>query len=90
MSVRKWATGAFWADTFERAVRTAAQAALGVIGAEQLGLLDVDWSVAGSVAGLAAVVSLLTSVAAGGTGDVATAGFVTASADRPRQGWERL
>ncbi|MBP2704380.1 holin [Microbispora sp. RL4-1S] len=70
--MQKWLT-----DTIERAVRTAAQAALGVVGAGQLGLLDVDWGTTGSVAGLAAVVSVLTSIAAGRTGDPQTAGFVT-------------
>lgn len=64
-------------DAVERAVRTAAQAALGVVGAGTMGLLDVDWATVGSVAGLAAVVSVLTSVAAGFRGDPETAGFVT-------------
>ncbi|MEV7804973.1 holin [Microbispora sp. NPDC088329] len=64
-------------DTGERAVRTAAQAALGIVGAGQLGLLDVNWPTVGSVAGLAAVVSVLTSVAAGRAGDPQTAGFTT-------------
>ncbi|GIH69428.1 holin [Sphaerimonospora thailandensis] len=64
-------------DAVERAVRTAAQAALGVFGAGVAGLLDVDWAMTGSIAGLAAVVSLLTSVAAGFKGDPSTAGFVT-------------
>lgn len=75
--MNRWTTGAFWSDTIERAVRTAAQAALGVIGAETVGLLNVDWGVTASVAGLAAVVSLLMSVAAGGAGDPQTAGFAT-------------
>lgn len=75
--MKKWATGAFWSDAIERAVRTAAQAALAVIGAGTMGLLAVDWGTLGSVSGLAAVVSLLTSLAAGGTGDPATAGFTT-------------
>ena len=75
--MEKWATGAFWGDAFERAVRTAAQAALGLIGTEAVGLLDVTWPVVGSAAGLAAVVSLLTSLAAGGVGDVTTASFRT-------------
>ncbi len=80
MSVSKWATGAFWSDAIERAVRTAAQAALGIVGAGTLGVLDVDWGIVGSVSGLAAVVSLLTSFAAGSTGDVTTAGFTTTRA----------
>jgi len=75
--MRKWATWAFWGDAVERAVRTAAQAALGVIGAGTIGLLDVDWPTVGSVAGLAVVVSLLMSLAAGNSGDPATAGWIT-------------
>ena len=77
MSVGKWATGSFWSDAVERAVRTAAQAALGIVGAGTMGLLAVDWPTVGSVSGLAAVVSILMSFAAGGTGDVTTAGFTT-------------
>lgn len=75
--MKRWATGAFWGDAIERAVRTAAQAALGLVGTEAIGLLDVGWAVVGSAAGLAAVVSLLTSIAAGGTGDVSSASFRT-------------
>ncbi len=84
MSVSKWATGAFWSDAIERAVRTAAQAALGIVGAGTMGVLEVDWPTVGSVAGLAAVVSLLVSFVAGGTGDPATAGFTTTSTPPPR------
>jgi hypothetical protein len=54
----------FWASSLETAIRTAAAAALGVIGANQLiTALDVDWATVGGVALLAAVVSVLTSVA---------------------------
>ncbi len=84
MSVSKWATGAFWSDAIERAVRTAAQAALGMVGADTMGVLEVDWPTVGSVAGLAAVVSLLMSFAAGSTGDANTAGFTTTSTRPPR------
>ena len=55
--MREWAKAAL-----VRAVKTAAQAAIGVIGASaEMG--DVQWAVVGSAALLAAVVSLLTSVA---------------------------
>jgi hypothetical protein len=54
----------FWQSSIETAVRTAAAAALGVIGAEQfLTALSVDWVTVGGVALLAAVVSVLTSIA---------------------------
>lgn len=45
-----------------RAVKTAAQSAIGVIGASAL-MSEVEWAVAASAALLAAVLSLLTSVA---------------------------
>ncbi|MFV0496080.1 holin [Mycobacterium sp.] len=47
---------------FIRALRTVAQAALGAIGATTM-LESVDWSVVASTAGLAGIVSLLTSAA---------------------------
>jgi hypothetical protein len=53
----------FWASSLETAVRTAAAAALGVIGAEQLTAIQVDWTTVAGVALLAAIVSILTSVA---------------------------
>ncbi|EOM77894.1 Holin [Rhodococcus rhodnii] len=58
----------YFFDLSERAVKTAAQAAIGVLGAGAVGVLDVDWANVGSVAGLAAVVSILTSVASSGFG----------------------
>lgn len=59
----KYADKAFWVDTFDRAVSTFAQAAVAVLTANVTGLLDVDWVQLASVAGLAAGVSVLTSVA---------------------------
>ncbi len=55
--MREWAKAAL-----VRAVKTAAQSAIGVIGASAV-MGDVQWAVVGSAALLAAVVSLLTSVA---------------------------
>lgn len=48
-----------------RAIRTAAQVALATIGTTALGVTDVDWLGVASVAGLAAVLSLLQAVAFG-------------------------
>lgn len=58
-----YATKAFWAGAIERAVKTLAQSLIAVIGTGTLGILDVDWLTALSVAGLATVLSVLTSVA---------------------------
>ena len=55
-------TKAFWAYSSERAIKTVAQAGLAAIGTEALGIITVDWIGVGSVAALAGVVSLLTSV----------------------------
>ena len=48
-----------------RAVRTWAQAAIALIGTNAVGMTDVDWVAVASAATLAAVLSLLTSVATG-------------------------
>ena len=56
-SIGKWAVAAA-----VRAVKTAAQSALGIIGAS-VALGEVDWALVASAAALAAIVSVLTSVA---------------------------
>ena len=55
----------FWLAALERATKTAAQSAVAMITAGATGLLDVDWVQVASVSGLAAVVSVLTSIASG-------------------------
>lgn len=61
-------TSDFWKATFERMVRTFAQAVLATAGAGGLGVLDVDWGQAASVGGLASVLALLTAIATSGAG----------------------
>ena len=55
---REWAVGAL-----TRAVKTAAQTAVALIGTGAVGFTALDWVKIASVSGVAAVVSLLTSVA---------------------------
>ncbi|WP_062435012.1 holin [Herbidospora daliensis] len=74
---RKLVSGLFWVDAVERTVGAAASASLALLTANGLGVLDVDWGAIGSVAGMAAIVSLLKSLVAGSTGDPETAGFTT-------------
>lgn len=71
----------FWKDTAERAVKTFAQSFGAVLIASGTGLLDVDWINALSVAGLATVISVATSVGGIKTGDVSTAGYVKLNKD---------
>ena len=59
----------FWADAIERAVRTVAQSLLAL-------LYTIDWEKMLSAAVLAGAISLLTSIAASGSGDKGTASFL--------------
>ena len=59
-------TKKYWADVAERAVRTFAQALVAMWEVGQLtDLADVDWVTSASVAGMAALLSVLMSVGAG-------------------------
>jgi len=66
----------FWKDASERAIRTAAQALLALWATDISGVLEVDWTQAGSVAALAAVTSVLMSIAATGRGNPESASSV--------------
>jgi len=69
----KYSDKQFWIDVFDRAVATVAQAAVGALTAEVTGLIDVDWAGVGSIAGLAGLVSVLTTIAFRGNGGTETA-----------------
>lgn len=58
----------FWIAAVERAVKTFAQTAVGILSAEAVGLFDADWAGVLSAAGMATVISVLTSIGSGGVG----------------------
>jgi tRNA A37 threonylcarbamoyladenosine dehydratase len=58
--MEKW--NKYWAFSGERALKTVAQVAIATIGVGTVGIMDVDWLQVASVASLAGVMSLLTSV----------------------------
>lgn len=59
----------FWKQAAERAVKSAAQAALGLwVGDQVFNAWQADWAKAGGVAAGAVVLSLLTSAASAGVG----------------------
>jgi hypothetical protein len=62
MSTPSLWTSTFWNATAERAVKTFAQAEAALLLANGTGLLDTDWTTSLSVSGMAAVISVLTSV----------------------------
>jgi glyoxylate carboligase len=59
----------FWVQTAERSLKTVAQAAAALLVGNGVGLLDADWVSVLSVAGMAGVVSVLTSIGSGYVGD---------------------
>lgn len=58
VTLKTWAV-----DTGIRAIKTAAQTAVAALGVNASGLLHVNWSDVGSLAGLAAVVCVLQNLA---------------------------
>lgn len=66
----------FLLDLVERAGKTFAQALIAVLGAGTVGLFSVNWAGALSAAGMAALLSVLTSVASSQWGDNGTASLV--------------
>lgn len=74
-------TKLFWKDAVERAVKTFAQALLALFTGGQTGVLDVDWGQSFSVAGLAAAVSVLTSIVSSQAGPDGGASLVVGATD---------
>jgi hypothetical protein len=61
-------TVAFWRQTAERAVKTAAQFAIVGLGGNFVSAWDADWRMVAGAAAAGAVTSVLTSVASQGVG----------------------
>ena len=64
-----WTSKQFWLAAIERAIKTLAQTAAALLTGSATGLLEVDWLQLTSAAGMAALVSLLTSIASAATTD---------------------
>jgi len=75
-------TTAFLKGLGERAIKTFAQALVGFIAAGATGILDVDWKSALSVAALATVASLLTSL---GNADFTAGAVLPVASEVPNQ-----
>ena len=66
----------FIKDTIERSVKTFCQVMLGFIGVDGIALGDINWGKAVSIAGAAALASILTSIASYNIGNKGTASIV--------------
>lgn len=67
----------FWKDLAERGLKTFAQVLVATLTAAGTGLLDTDWGSALAVAGMAAVLSVVTSLASNVLNPDGTASLVT-------------
>lgn len=70
-----WTVG-FYKGLVERAVKTAAQAAVAFFVVGETGVADVDWATVGGVAVVAAIASALTSLASAPFGPEGTPSLV--------------
>ncbi|WP_347031714.1 holin [Brevibacterium paucivorans] len=64
-----YASKAFWTATAERAIKTAAQSLITLIGTDAVGILAIDWAQILSVTATMTLLSVLTSVASGPIGE---------------------
>lgn len=74
----------FWQLAFERAVKTFAQSLLAVLGVSGIGLLTAPWTTALSTAGMAAILSVLMSVASEPLGEHNTPSVLPSDTTAPR------
>lgn len=62
-------TAKFWRETAERAVKSAAQAVVGIWTLDGFNIVNADFGLAAGVAGGAAALSVLTSILTAGVGE---------------------
>lgn len=74
-------TRAFWMDILVRAVKTLCQSAVAALVAAGTGLIDTNYVGLLSVAGMAALISILTNV--GGASDAGRAAVLKAGQEQP-------
>lgn len=73
----------FWQSTAERAVKSFAQSLIALLSAGQLGLLDVEWVTTLSTAGMATLLSVLSSIASSKVGAEGDPSALTPHAETP-------
>lgn len=83
-------TAQFWYDTAERAVKTAAQTALGSLVVVNVPVWDLDWSAGLGITATATIASVLTSIISSGKGDHQSASLVVATEPDIYRGTHRL
>lgn len=66
-------TGSFWLDTLERAVKTAAQTVIGLIGTNAADVTGLDWQEIGITTAVTTGLSVLFSIVSSGIGEAGTA-----------------
>ncbi len=66
-------TATFWLDAFERAIKTAAQSALALIGVNVTDVASLNWQEMLITTGVATGLSVLTSIVSSGIGEPGTA-----------------
>ena len=66
-------TGSFWLDALERAIKTAAQTVLGLIGTNVADVTSLDWHEVGIATAFTTGLSILTSIVSSGIGEHGTA-----------------
>ena len=69
-------TATFWLDALERAVKTAAQTVLGLIGTNAATAVSLDWQQIGIATAFTTGLSVLTSIVSSGIGEPGTASLL--------------